>query len=40
MELITPFTRSKNDLDHDTDCNLKCDLVRDPDVVPVYMGHS
>ena len=32
----TPFTRSKNYLDRYLDCNLD----RDPEVVPVYTGHS
>ena len=33
-----PFTRSKNYLDLES--NLDCDLDRDPEDVPVYMGHS
>ena len=37
---ITPFTQSKNYLDRDLDSNLDCNLDRDPEVVPVYTGHS
>ena len=35
-----PFTRSKNYLDHDLDCNLHCNLDRHPEDVPIYKGHS
>ena len=38
--LYTPFTRRKNNLDHDLDTNLDCYQDRDPEDVPVYMGHS
>ena len=27
-------------LDRDLFCNLDCNLGRDPEVVPVYMGHA
>ena len=42
LGLIThsPFTRSKTYLDRDLDSNLDCHLDRDPEVVPVYTGHS
>ena len=36
----TPFTLSKTYLDCDLDSNLDCNLDRDPEVVPVYTGHS
>ena len=36
----SPFTRSTNYLDRDLDSNLDCNLDRDPEVVPVYTGHS
>ena len=39
-ETYTPFTRSKNLLDRDLDCNQDCDLDRDPEDVPVYTEHS
>ena len=37
---ITPFTCSKDDLDHDHDLNLDCNLDCNPEDVPVYMGNS
>ena len=36
----TPFKRSKNYLDSNLDCNQGCNLDRDPEVVPIYTGHS
>ena len=40
FQIIPPFTRSKNYLDRDLDCNLYCDLDHDPEDEPIYTGHS
>ena len=37
---ITPFTRSKNDLNRDLYCNLDCNLDPDPEDVSIYKRHS
>ena len=36
----TQFSRSKNYLDRNLDCNSYSDLDHDPEDVPVYTGHS
>ena len=36
----TPFTWNKNCLYCDLDCNMDSDLDRNPEVVPVNLGHS
>ena len=36
----TPFTGSKNYLDHYLDRNLDTDLGHNPEDVPIYTGHS
>ena len=40
VQTNTPFTRCKNDLDRNLDCDLDNYLDCDPEDVSVYTGHS